>query len=128
MNSKPVPQEEKKEEVQQQEIIPQGVDINQIKVLRHSKNDPGYVAISQSEDIPDGLTKADVLIPEDCEKCPCLSFIDPMIVKFQKAKIEFVKEYDKDASKFIEDQYNKYYKQNLVRFYINFFFFSLENF
>lgn len=82
--------------------------------MRHSKKDPSYEVFLQSEDIPNGITKDDVLIPEDCEKCPCLSFIEIMIPKFQKAKVEFVKEYDKEASKFIEDLYNKYYKQNLV--------------
>jgi len=73
------------------------------------------MAISQAEDIPAGLTKNDVLFPEDCEKCPCLSFIEQMIPKFQKGKVEFVKEYDKEASKYTEDQYTKYYKQSLVR-------------
>jgi len=72
------------------------------------------VAISQADDLPEGLNKNDVLIPEDCEKCPCLSFIEQMIPLFQKGKVGFVKEYDKEASKFTEDQYNKYYKQSLV--------------
>lgn len=85
--------------------------------MRHSKNDPGFVTISQSEDLPEGLTKNDVLTPEDCDKCPCLSFIELMIPKFQKRKVEFAKEYDRDASKFVEDQYNQYYKQSLVHCY-----------
>ena len=82
--------------------------------MRHSKNDHGFVAISQAEDLPEGLNKNDVLIPEDCEQCPCISFIEQMIPLFQKGKVGFVKEYDKEASKFTEDQYNKYYKQSLV--------------
>lgn len=105
----------KNEPAEEQNVIPDGVDINQIKVLRHSKNDPGFVAISQATNFPEGLTKEDALFVEDCEKCPCLSFIEQMIPKFQNRKVEFVKEYDKDASKYIEDQYNKYYKQSLVK-------------
>lgn len=97
-------------------MIPEGVNIDNIKVLRHSKNDPGFVAISQAEDIPAGLTKNDVLNPEDCEKCPCLSFIEQMVPRFQGRKVEFVKEYDREASKYAEACYNSYYKQQLVRF------------
>ena len=95
-------------------IAPVGPDITKLKVLRHSKNDAGFNIISAAEDIPQGLTKTDILQPEDCEKCPCLSFIEQAIPIFQKGKVEFVKEYDKEASKYIEDQYNKYYKQSLV--------------
>jgi hypothetical protein len=64
---------------------------------------------------PPDFTKDEILKPESPEKCPCFSFIEKMVDLLRNAKIEFSKDYDREAAKVSEELYIKYFKEKNVK-------------